>query len=374
MREVQKSLKESAKRLIEDKIESFGLTSYFDVQASSIKTLGDGLISFVGMQDHTAESLMSFEGLDWVWVEQAETLSARSLQILRPTVFRRENSELWASWNPKRKSDPIDLLLRGEHPPPGAVVIQANWSSNPWFPKTLNEERLYDQTYSPSYRHVWEGEYASVIEGAYFAQQLTQARQEGRVTQLAYDPILERKAFWDLGYSDSTAIWIAQFGQTIKVMDYIEGQGQELSYYVNILREKGLSETLCVLPHDAMQHHQGPSIQEHLRQAGFRTKVINNQGRGAALQRVEAARRLFPRIWFNTPQTEPGLEAIGAYHERRDDKRNVGLGPEHDWASDAADAFGLMCVTYEEPKARNEERWKEPAVEMGDAGTQWLAN
>lgn len=376
VREVQKSLKESAKRLIEDCIEAYGVQSYFDALSSETKTPGGGLISYVGMQDHTAESVMSFENLDWVWVEQAETLSARSLQILRPTVFRKETAELWASWNPRRKSDPIDMLLRGPHPPPGAVVVRANWSENQMFPVTLNQEREYDLKHSPSYRHVWEGDYATVVEGAYFAAQLNAAKEEGRITELSYDPILERRAYWDLGYNDATTIWIAQFkGQRIHVMDYIEGSGQELGYYVNELRRRGHEDALCFLPHDGAHHHVGQSVSEQLKEAGFRTKVIPNQGRGAAMQRVEAARRTFPRIWFNTPNTDPGVEALGAYHEKVDDKREVGLGPLHDWSSDAADSFGMMCQVYEEPKASLKPPERQFfSADPSDAGTAWLAS
>lgn len=375
VREVQKSLKESAKRLIEDKIEAAGAQRSFSVLAAEIKTPGNGLISFIGMQDHTAESVMSFEGLDWVWVEQAETLSARSLQILRPTI-RKDTAELRFSWNPRRKSDPVDLFLRGPHPPPGAMVVQANWDKNPWFPAALEMERQHDLAHSPSYRHVWEGDYATVVEGTYFANQLTAAKAEGRITELAYDPVLERRAYFDLGYNDATTIWISQFkGQRIYVMDYIEGSGQEIGYYANELRRRGHGDALCFLPHDGEHHHVGKSAKEHLTDAGFRTKVVKWGGRGAAMLRVEAGRRILPRVWFNTPACEPGLEALGAYHERRDDKREVGLGPEHDWASHASDAFLMMCQVYEEPKTT----LKPPergvySVGGEEAGTAWLGN
>jgi phage terminase large subunit len=163
---------------------------------------------------------------------------------------------------------------------------------------------------------------------------------------------LRVRAFWDLGRRDATAIWIAQFvGRSINVLDYIEGQGQHISFYVEELRRRGYDTALMVLPHDgAAQTVIAPgSAREQLTAAGFDVDVIPNQGKGAALNRVEASRRLFPNIWFADEQTRAGRKALGAYHERRDDKRNVGLGPEHDWASDPADAFGLMCVAYEAP-------------------------
>jgi phage terminase large subunit len=373
VREVQKDLKDSAKRLIEDKIEAMGLASKFASTRPEIRTPGGGLISFIGMQDHTAESVMSYEGLDWVWVEQAETLSARSLQALRPTL-RKDTSELWFSWNPRRKSDPVDHFFRGEHPMDGAVLVRANWSDNPFFPAKLEKDRRHDLEFSPSYRHVWEGDYATVVEGTYFANQLAAARTEGRITELAYDPILERRAYWDLGYNDATTIWIAQFkGQRVYVMDYIEGSGQELGYYVNELRRRGHGDAFCFIPHDGAHHHVGKSVDDHLKEAGFRTKVVPNQGRGAAMLRVEAGRRVFPRIWFNTPACDAGVEALGAYHERLDEKRSVGLGPEHDWASDASDSFLMMCQLYEEPRATIKPAEREIYRAGDDAGTAWLA-
>jgi hypothetical protein len=79
-------------------------------------------------------------------------------------------------------------------------------------------------------------------------------------------------------------------------------------------------------------------------------KLLNSaQGSGAAAMRIEAVRRIFPRCWFNEPTTEAGRGALGFYHEKKDDQRDVGLGPEHDWSSHAADAFGLMAIDYEEP-------------------------
>lgn len=376
VREVQKSLKESAKRLIEDKIETFGLQTLFTPLASEIKTPGGGLISFIGMQDHTAESVMSFEGLDWVWVEQAETLSARSLQILRPTI-RKETAELWFSWNPRRKSDPVDAFLRGTNPPAGAVVVKANWSDNPWFPSSLGAERRHDLAFSPSYRHVWEGDYATVVEGAYFANALALAADEGRITDLVYDPLLERKAYWDIGIDDAMAIWIVQRkGQKLYAMDYIEGMGQGLDYYVAELRRRGHADAECVLPHDGANRSvvTGKRFSEHLKEAGFRVRIVKNQGAGAAMMRIEAARRIFPRVWFNEGPTMAGREALGAYHERRDERRDIGLGPDHNWASHSSDSFGLCCIDYEEPRATIKPVVEREFYRVGDdeQGTAWM--
>ena len=165
VREVQKSLRESVKLLIEDKIETLGVGESFTIRRDDISTPGGGLILFQGMQDHTAESIKSLEGFDVAYVEEAQTMTARSLEMLRPTI-RKEGSELWFSWNPRSASDPVDDFLRG-NPPPEAVVVRANWRDNPWFPAALETDRQFDEVNNPArYAHIWEGEYEPMAVGA----------------------------------------------------------------------------------------------------------------------------------------------------------------------------------------------------------------
>lgn len=160
IREVQQSLAQSCKRLLEDKIQEMGAGAYFDVQRDMIRaSKGDGGIVFQGMQNHTAESIKSLEGYDVAWVEEAQSLSQRSLDLLRPTI-RKEQSEMWFSWNPRHPTDPIDSFLRCNNRPDGAVVIEVNPEDNPWFPEVLKRELEYDRRRDPDkYLHVWRGGY-----------------------------------------------------------------------------------------------------------------------------------------------------------------------------------------------------------------------
>lgn len=161
VREVQKSLDQSVKKLLENKIEAMNAGAYFDVQDARIKsTQGSGIIIFQGMQNHTADSIKSLEGYKRAWVEEAQSLSQKSLDLLRPTI-RLPGSELLFSWNPNEESDPVDALLRGENPPPDAIVVEANYRDNPYLPDVLRAEMEYDRSRDPDkYRHVWLGEYA----------------------------------------------------------------------------------------------------------------------------------------------------------------------------------------------------------------------
>ncbi len=356
IREVQKSLKDSAKRLIEDKIQALGLGRHFEVQTDQIKAPGSGVILFQGMQDHTAETIKSLEGFDRAWVEEAQTLSERSLTLLRPTI-RAEGSEIWASWNPRRKTDAIDNFLRTLRPA-GSVVVQANWKDNPWFPKVLADERAIDlEKYPERCDHIWDGGYATAFEGAYFAALLIKAKQEGRIGKVAADPLLPIRAFHDIGGSgglaDAYTIWIVQWvGQEIRVLDYYESVGQVLAHHVNWMRSRGWESAINYFPHDGVNANNvtGKTYKQHWEDADFKCEPpIPNQGRGAASMRVEAVRRLGPKMWFNAETTEAGREALGFYHEKKDENRNVGLGPDHDWSSHAADSFGLMAICYEEP-------------------------
>lgn len=364
VREIQKSLKDSAKRLIESKLveHRLGEADGFKVFSDRIQTPGDGIVIFQGMQDHTAESIKSLEGFKRAWAEEAQTLSATSLTLLRPTI-RAPGSELWFSWNPRRKTDPVDKMLRAKDLPTGASVVRANWSDNPWFPDELEQERLDCLRLEPDqYDHIWEGGYATVLSGAYYAQDIAKAHAEKRIGKVAADPLMQTLAIWDIGgtgaKSDACAIWIAQFiGREIRWLNYYEAQGQPLATHIAWLRENGYGNVKCYLPHDGVKADSVYSVtyESALREAGFDVEVVQNQGTGAAMARVRAARRLFPMMWFNEQACEPGLDAIGWYHEKQDEDRGIGLGPEHDWSSHGSDAFGLGCIVYETPKGKPKE-------------------
>ena len=366
IREVQKSLKQSAKRLIEDKIEQYGLAKHgFRSTNEFIETPGGGTIIFQGMQDHTAESVKSLEGFDCAWVEEAQSLSELSLQLLRPTI-RKPNSELWFSWNPRRAEDPVDKLLRGPELPASAIVIKANWDSNPWFPDVLEQERLDDNKNNPDqYSHIWEGDYIRVIKGAYYAAALELAARESRITTVSTDPLLRRYAYWDIGgtsgTSDATAIWVVQFaGEEIRVIDHYEAVGQEFGDHIGWLHKRGHEEAVMMLPHDGRKHDtvSRATPQSALEHAGFKVNIIPNAGHGAAMKRVEAARRIFGRVKFNETTTKAGREALGWYHAKIDAARGANLGPDHDWSSHSADAFGGMALdVLENPKGVI---WKAP--------------
>ncbi|MAC32216.1 MAG: PBSX family phage terminase large subunit [Haliea sp.] len=364
IREVQKSLKESAKKLIEDKIQEYGVGHLFAVLDNEIRTPGGGLIIFQGMQDHTSESIKSLEGFDIAWVEEAQTISKRSLQLLRPTI-RAEGSELWFSWNPRHESDPVDVLLR-TNPPTDAIVVRANWNDNPWFPAVLEAERqdcLRDEP--EQYDHIWDGGYVTVAEGAYFAHKLIVARQEGRIGNVGRDELQQVKLFCDIGgtgaKSDAFSIWAVQFiGKEIRAINYYEAVGQSIDEHLAWMWSNRFTpdRSKIYLPHDGTTNDRvfDVSYESQFRKAGYDVEVVKNQGAGAAMMRIEAVRNVFSRCWFDETQCVAGLKALGWYHPKIDEVRGVDLGPDHDWSSHAADSFGLMAISYREPVTHQQTR------------------
>jgi phage terminase large subunit len=329
------------------------LAAHFDVGEKYIRTR-DGRVSYVfaGL-DRSVDSIKSTARILLAWVDEAEAVTEAAWQVLIPTI-REEGSELWVTWNPKRKGSATDKRFRGEQPDDVAVV-ELNWRDNPRFPAVLERERREDQEKRPDdYGHVWEGEYQTIATGAYYAKQLTTARADGRIGRVSADPLMTLRAVWDIGgtgaKADATAIWIVQYvGREVRLLDYYEAVGQPLATHVGWLRDHGYGKALCILPHDGAAHEKvtETTYEGALRAAGFTVQVIPNQGAGAAMQRVEAARRLFPQMYFDADRCSGGIDAIGWYHEKRDDKRSIGLGPDHDWSSHGADAFGLVAIDHE---------------------------
>lgn len=358
MNSLDDSSLEECKRAIEE--EPF-LLDYYDIGEKYIKSR-DGLIwfSFAGL-DRNINSVKSKGRILLCWVDEAEPVTEEAWNILEPTL-REEgdgwNAELWVTWNPARKASPVESRFRYSQDKTikGCFI---NWKDNPKFPAKLERQRLRDLNERPDqYPHIWDGEYATAIAGAYYAQHLQKAKEEGRICNVAFDPLFRVKVFCDLGgtgaKADAFAMWPSQWvGKQILTRDHYEVQGQPLYAHIQYLHSKGYKpeNTDIWLPHDGDTNEKviDTSFKKAFEDAGYNVEVVPNQGKGAAKQRVEATRRRFPLIWFDEKTTEGGRLALGWYHEKIDEVRGIGLGPCHDWASHSSDAFGLMCSAYQEP-------------------------
>lgn len=364
-REIQRNIGESVKQGLDDGIQRLGLSDYYESTNDKIYGLRNNtLFTFMGLW-RNPQGIKSLEGYDRAWVEEAARASQRSIDILVPTLRKDGRKFLW-SWNPEYDFDPVDRMFRGpKGPPPNSIVRRVGWEDNPWFPDVLRRQMEHDYASDPDKaEHVWGGDYIKAVDGAYYAQQLRAARQQGRIRAFSFDPNYELRAYFDLGYTDATAVGVTQRPPgALRFQDYCEGVGQPPSYYMNWLRSNGYESALIVLPHDgAAVHPDNPlsmSYEAQFRAANFRVKVVPNQGKGAAQQRIDVSRRIFPRIEFNEDACMPLLRALGHYHEKKsEDERNVGMGPEHDWSSHGADMFGLACIDYEDAKTVIEKPWQ----------------
>jgi phage terminase large subunit len=358
-REFMNSLAESSLAEVKAAIASEPwLAAAYDVGETYVRTKDRRIeFAFIGLR-HNLDSIKSKSRIRLMWVDEAEPVSETAWAKAIPTV-REDGSEIWVTWNPERKNSATHQRFRVD-PPEGAKIVELNWRDNPWFPAILNKTRLEDLRKRPEqYDHVWEGDFVTIVEGAYYAAALKAAKAEGRISPVAFDPLIRVRVFCDLGgtglKADAFAMWPAQFiGAQIRVRDYYEAVGQPLATHIAYLHSKGYGPDRAdiYLPHDGATNDRiyDVSFESAFRAAGYNVTVIPNQGKGAAKMRIEAARRVFPAVWFDEKTTEAGRDALGWYHEKRsEDERNIGLGPDHDWSSHGADAYGLMCVAYEDP-------------------------
>ena len=351
------------------------LAAAFEIGETFIRTKS-GRISYAFMGlSRNIDSVKSTSRILLAWVEEAENVIEEAWVKLIPTL-REEDSELWLTWNPERPESATNKRFRNSSDP-RTKIVEMNWRDNPWFPQKLERERVKDKAERPHlYEHVWEGAYLEVAEGAYFAPYLTKAKEDCRIGLVAEDPHLVVRLFADIGgtgaKADNFVFWAAQWVQLeIRWTNHYEVQGQPIGAHLNWMRSQGYTPDRVViyLPHDGDTKDRvfDVSYRTAFEAAGYRVEVIPNQGKGAAMQRVEKGRELFPRMRFDEAKTEAGRKALGWYHEKKDEQRGIGLGPEHDWSSHSADAFGAGCVAYEEPRQR--EPVKQP-VYHGSGG--WM--
>jgi len=335
------------------------LAPHFEIGEKFVRTKS-GRVSykFTGL-DRNVDSVKSKSRILLCWVDEAEPVTEAAWTKLIPTL-REEDSELWVTWNPESERSETHKRFRLSNDP-RYKIVELNWRDNAKFPAVLERQRQRDLAERPEqYEHIWEGGFKRVFEGAYYAKALAEARLAGRMTKLSADPLMRYIAVWDIGgtgaRADACAIWICQWiGPQVRCLDYYEAVGQPLAAHVSWLRQSGYGSAICILPHDGRTNDRvfDVSYESALLQAGFDVRVVGNQGKGAAMLRVEYARKLFPNIWFDEEKCKAGIDALGAYHEKRDEQRGIGLGPEHDWASHGSDAFGLMCTAYQVPASED---------------------
>jgi len=166
-REIQKSIRDSVKRLLDDEIQRLGLGAFFTSTETEIRGANGSLFLFAGLRTNI-DSVKSLEGVNLAWIEEAQSVSQGSLDVLIPTI-RQPGSQIVFTWNPSRDTDPVDAMFVAKEPPPRSVVLRVNWDMNPWFPDVLRAEMEYDRARDPEkYAHIWCGEYIRNSEARVF--------------------------------------------------------------------------------------------------------------------------------------------------------------------------------------------------------------
>ena len=167
MREVQKSIAKSSKKLLEDRIDFHDLHDYFEILQTEIRCKrGKGEIIFQGLQDHTADSIKSLEGFDGAWIEESQSITQHSLDLVTPT-FRKDGSELWFSWNPRLRTDAVEKLFKAKK---NSILVHIDYKDNPYCSKIIKDEAQEMYLDDPEkYNHIFLGGYVDTTGNKLFS-------------------------------------------------------------------------------------------------------------------------------------------------------------------------------------------------------------
>ena len=329
VREIQKSLNQSVKKLIESKIEALGVGHLFEVQESCIKGNNGSLIIFQGMQNHTADTIKSLEGYDLAWIEEAQSISQRSLDLLRPTI-RKEGSEIWASWNPSAPTDPIDLLLRGDNPPKDAIVVKANFMDNPWCPQVLLDEMNFDRERDhDKYLWVWLGEYNNKSEARVYKNWVIEEfeRPAGTIYRLGAD--------WGFA-ADPTALIRCSVDENRLYIDYEAVMvGCEIVNTPDLFRRVPESDKWFITADSSR-----PETISHMHKNGFPKINSSVKGKGSVEDGVEFLKSFDIVVH---PRCTHTIEELKTYSYKTDPLTNKVLPILEDKNNHIMDALRYAC-------------------------------
>jgi phage terminase large subunit len=363
-REIQKSLADSVHKLLTDQIVPLGLSSIYTVSLNSIKCANGSEFLFAGLQDHTVESIKSFEGCDICWVEEAHSVSQVSWDILLPTI-RKDCSEVWISFNPSLDSDAVYKMFIANKPD-NALLIEMNYRDNPFWNDVLEQERLRFQRERPldDYNNVWEGKCRSAVSGAIYANEIRDLLESGRLCNVPYDSSLKVHVIFDIGWNDSTAILFAQVQHSeLRIIDYIEDRLKTLEHYSNELKKRGYNYSKLWMPHDARSRSiiSNTSAEEQMKAFGWSVEITPN---APVEDGIRTARMIMPRVVVDKTKASGIIDRLRRYTRIINRATGEAGGPLHDENSHGADAFRYFAVNAPQFKNTN----ARPVVQQIQAG------
>ena len=361
-REVQRSIKNSVHQLLSDSIQALGLGQFYEVLESEIRGLNGSLFVFTGLATNTAESIKSYEGIDRVWCEEAQTISKKSWDILIPTI-RKPNSEIWVSFNPALDTD--DTYQRFVvNPPENAKVVKVNYTDNPWFPEVLEIERQHSLKTNPDYANIWEGDCKAAVDGAIYANEIREAQEDNRITNVPYDPMLKVHVVMDLGWNDSMSVILCQKGVSdLRIIGYIEDDHRTLDSYSAQLKNLPYNWGTMFLPHDGQSKDfkHGISAEDIMRKLGWDIRIVPKQDIESG---IKLARMNFHRIYFDKSANRL-VECLKNYRRSINSATNEPGAPLHDEFSHGADAFRYLCTSIDSMK---NESWSREKIQYNNRG------
>lgn len=350
-REVQRSIRDSVHQLLADQIQLLGLGQFFSVLRDEIRGRNGSKFIFAGLSNLTAESIKSYEGVDRVWVEEAQAVTRRSWDILIPTI-RKEGSEIWVSFNPELDTDETWVRFV-ENTPEDAKVVRVGWEDNPWFPAVLEKERQEflrqverGARRQEEYDNIWGGKCKPAVDGAIYPDECAAVLKSGRLCPVPYDPTLKVHTVWDLGWNDAMAIGFVQTAaSSVRLIDYIEDSHRTYDSYVQEIKAKGYNLGKAWLPHDgkARNPQTGKSPIELLNALGLETDVNGVPDIGIK-QGIEAARQMFPRVYFDKDKCTPLFNRLRRYARVISPTTDEPQGPKRDENAHGADMFRYVAV------------------------------
>ena len=351
-REVQNSIADSVHKLLSDLISKYKLNTW-EVQKDIIRNKQTGSEIFFKGLHNNSQSIKSIEGIDIVWVEEAQSVSADSINTLVPTI-RKTGSRLIWTFNRLTENDPVwELIVKKADNRTFVQKINSD-AIESLLSKEIIEEREKMRIDNPEmFDHVWLGEPMTAKTGSVFGKQLAQARNEGRITKVPYDASTGVYTAWDLGIGDSTVIWFFQVvGREIHFIDHYEGSNEDLGHYISHIQNKPYQYTTHFLPHDskARELQTGMTRVEFFNNHGiYNIEVLRPTNFSLGQDDIDlVARPKFSLCWFDEEKCQRGLECLRAYHYEYDDKNKLLRNkPEHDWSSHSSSAFiyALMAKT-----------------------------
>jgi len=344
-REVQKSIKDSVHQLLSNQIEELGLTRFYDILRDEIRGENGTFFRFAGLSAQTRDSIKSFEGLKRAWVEEAQTVTKRSWDILEPTI-RAPGSEIWASFNPDMDTD--DTYRRFVvNPSPEVVAVKMNWSDNPWRSQVLDAARERMQREAPDdYAHIYEGECRPAVEGAIYYNEVSKLRSSGRLANVPYDPMLKVHVITDLGFNDYMSLLLVQrLGSEIRIIRYIEDRLRYIPSYSQELRDLKLNYGKLYLPHDGKAKHvTGASAQEQFAALGWDVEIVPDIG---IEQGIRKTREVFGRFYIDKTHASELLTRLGRYRRRVNSEGQASV-PVHDDESHGADGTRYLAIVADQ--------------------------